>query len=318
MKLEFMKIKEYSSMDKLDCSPNSLFFYGKKIDDRSITMVDFIAAKCQHGLEVLYQNKTNSFLVNSIDIIFNELEKYILDEIKTKNIKNILLESTSLGYAELLIILLSISKYDANIEIIILYAEPLEYTKKTQNELDSETYELSEDYHPHKYIKPFLLNEPHDLTSNKAATLVSFIGFEENRLGRVIEKNSEDNKYNEFIYIMPVPGFKFGWENIALSKHYHLIDNYKEIHYAPADDPYETYRILEKIIDNNPNKKIVIMPLGTKPCTIGASIFLVNKKIENKVDIATKFDFPIKSKDRSSGISKIYEYRLKLDNCAHE
>ena len=54
------------------------------------------------------------------------------------------------------------------------------------------------------------------------------------------------------------------------------------------------------------------MPLGTKPCTIGASIFLVNKKNENKYDIATNFYFPIKSKDRSKGISKIYEYRLKL------
>jgi hypothetical protein len=312
MKLEFMKIKEYLSIDDFECTIDSIFFYGKKIDDRSIRMVDFISAQCKYGHEVLYKNKTNSFIMNDISIKFNELEKAMSESIKKNNIKNIVLESTSLGYTELLIILLNLSKRNSSIEITILYAEPLEYTKKSENELDSETYELSEDYHPHKYIKPFLLNEPHDFISSKAATLISFIGFEENRLGRVIEKNNDDNKYNEFIYIMPVPGFKFGWENISLSKHYHLIDNYKEIHYAPADDPYETYRILEKIVENNPSKKIVIMPLGTKPCTIGASIFLVNKKIENKYDIATKFDFPIKSKNRSKGISKIYEYRLKL------
>ncbi len=312
MKLEFMKIKEYSSIGNFICTENSICFYGEKIDDRSIKMVDLISSQCKYCFEVLYENKTNSFSVNGSNIKFIEFEKYILGEIKKNNIKNILLESTSLGYTELLIILLKISKEDSSIQITILYAEPLEYTKKSQNELDSETYELSEDYHPHKYIKPFLLNEPHDFTSSRAATLISFIGFEENRLGRVIEKNNDDNKYNEFIYIMPVPGFKFGWENISLSKHYHLIDNYKEIHYTPADDPYETYRILEKIVENNPHKKIVIMPLGTKPCTIGASIFLVNKKIENKYDIATKFDFPIKSKGRSKGISKIYEYSLKL------
>jgi len=307
-----MKIKEYSSIDDFECTMDSIFFYGKKIDDRSITMVDLISSQCTHGYEIIYLNKTNSFKINDNSIKFNELEKAMRESIKKNNIKNIVLESTSLGYTELLIILLNLSKENSSIEITILYAEPLEYTKKTQNELDSEIYELSEDYHPHKYIKPFLLNEPHDFTSNKAASLISFIGFEENRLGRVIEKNNDDNKYNEFIYIMPVPGFKFGWENISLAKHYHLIDNYKEIHYAPADDPYETYRILEKIVENNPSKKIVIMPLGTKPCTIGASIFLVNKKNEGKYDIATKFDFPIKSKDRSTGISKIYEYRLKL------
>jgi len=312
MKLEFMKLKEYAAIDNFNCSEKSIFFYGNKIDDRSKSMVEYLSLHCEFGIEILYENKSNSFIVNSNNIKFNGLEEYILEKIERNDIKNILLESTSLGYVELLLVLLNISKDNCAFQITILYAEPLEYTTKSQNELDSETYELSEDYHPHKYIKPFLLNEPHDFTSNNSATLISFIGFEENRLGRVIEKNYDDNKYNEFIYVMPVPGFKFGWENISLSKHYHLIDNNKEIHYAPADDPYETYRILDKIVENNPNKKIVIMPLGTKPCTIGASIFLVNKKIENRLDIATKFDFPIKSKGRSSGISKIYEYKLRL------
>jgi hypothetical protein len=313
MKLEFMKIKEYSSIDGLECPLNSLFFYGEKIDDRSKEMVNFFTSSCQSCLEILYINKTNSFSVNGSNIKFNAFAITILDKIKQHDIKYILLESTSLGYTELLIILLYISKVNIeNIEITILYAEPLEYTKNMKDTLDSDNYELSEDYHPHKYIKPFLLNIPQDNTSLEVATLVSFIGFEENRLGRVLDKNIYDRNYNEFIYIMPVPGFKFGWENISLSKHYHLMDNYKEMHYAPADDPYETYRILEKIVENNPSKKIVIMPLGTKPCTIGASIFLVNKKIENKYDIATKFDFPIKSKNRSKGISKIYEYKLKL------
>ena len=313
MKLEFMKIKEYSSIDKLECISNSLFLYGAKIDDRSEQMVDSFSEKCEFNFKIIYENKTNTFLVNNSNKKFIELEKEILKIIEDQSILSVFLEATSLGYTEILQILLYLSSIEnKDLEINILYAEPLEYTKKIQNELDSETYELSEDYHPHKYIKPFLLKEPHDFTSSGAATLISFIGFEENRLGRVIEKNNDDNKYNEFIYIMPVPGFKFGWENISLSKHYHLIDNYKEIHYTPADDPYETYRVLQKIVENNPSKKIVIMPLGTKPCTIGASIFLVNKKLENKIDIATKFDFPIKSKGRSSGISKIYEYRLKL------
>ncbi len=315
MKLEFMKIKEYSSIDNLECISNSLFFHGNKIDDRSTQMVNVFSKKCKVNLEIIYQNETNTFLVNANNKNFIEFKKQILDTIKVNNIPSIFLEATSLGYTEILQILLSLSGVESkDIKISILYAEPLEYTKKVQNNLDNEAYELSEDYHPHKYIKPFLLKDPHDAVStNRTAMLITFIGFEENRLGRVIEKNNEDdNKYNDFIYVMPVPGFKFGWENISLSKHYHLIDNYKEMHYAPADDPYETYRILEKIIENNPDRKIVIMPLGTKPCTIGASIFLVNKKLENKIDVATKFDFPIKSRGRSKGISKIYEYSLKL------
>ncbi len=313
MKLHFAKIREHECIDNIKCTLKSLLFHGITIDDRSETMVNGFIGKCEYHLEMIYQNKTNSFLLNKENKKSNELKDSILSVVIKNDIEHIIIEGTSLGYTELLILLLSLVKIDqSSIKVTIVYAEPLEYTKTKQDDLNDDTYELSEDYHPHKYIKPFMLNEPHDFISSEQAILVTFIGFEENRLGRVLEKNNDDNKYNEFIYVIPVPGFKFGWENISLSKHYHLIDNYKEIHYAPADDPYETYRVLEKIVENHPDRKIVIMPLGTKPCTIATSIFLVNKKIENKYDIATKFDFPIKSKNRSKGISKVYEYILKL------
>lgn len=59
---------------------------------------------------------------------------------------------------------------------------------------------------------------PHDSTLNNKATLISLLGFEENRLGRVI--NDDENKYDKFISIFQFRDLKIGWENISLSKHH--------------------------------------------------------------------------------------------------
>ncbi len=152
---------------------------------------------------------------------------------------------------------------------------------------------------------------PHDSTLNNKATLISLLGFEENRLGRVI--NDDENKYDKFISIFPIPGFKIGWENISLSKHHIFLENKEDIYYTPADNPYDTYKLLNKITKNLPEKRIIIMPIGTKPCTIGTVVFLINNKENNKQSrIATKYDFPTKKEGRSSGIDKIYEYILEI------
>lgn len=318
MKIVFNKIKEHISFDDLSYTNNSLIFIGEGIDTRSINTIAYLRSKYTYILEILYQNSTNSFLINECDIRTNDIKATLLEYINEKDVKHIILEGTSMGYPEILTILQILNSLQIKLNITILYTEPIKYKSNTKN-LTDETYELSEDYHQHKYIKPFILKEPHDSTSNKQATLITFVGFEENRLGRVLNQNSDDNKYNEFIYVLPIPGFQFGWENISLSKHYHLLGNNKEIHYTPADDPYETYKVLDKITANLKDRKIVIMPFSTKPCTIGTCIFLVNKKLDismnasSKDEIATKYDFPIKSKDRTSGISTIYEYKLKIE-----
>ena len=303
----FKKIKEYETVSGIQIiNENSFLFFGSTFDERGTIITDYLKDKHKKNMKITYQNESDSFLIDDSNIANRIKIKNNLEEIINSGIKTIVLEATTLGYCELLLILYTINLFNTdNIKIKIYYAEPKEYKSKE----DNIEYELSEEYGNHKYIKPFILPTPHDSTSDEQASLVSLLGFEENRLGRVI--NDSEDKYNQFISIFPIPGFKFGWENISLSKHYIFLDNKEDIYYAPADNPYETYKILNKITTNLQGKRIVIMPIGTKPCTIGAVIFLINKKEkERKSRIATKYDFPIKKKGRSSGIDKIYEYEL--------
>jgi hypothetical protein len=307
----FNKIKEYDSIENIDkVSENDFLFFGKAIDDRGNKINSFLNSKYKNSMQIEYKNEIDSFLLypyTEITQTIKRLEiKTTLENILDSGINRIVFESTTLGYCELLLILYTINMLNIEIKIKIYYAEPEKYTSKD----DNEEYELSEEYSNHKYIKPFVLPTPHDSTSDEQATLITLVGFEESRMGRVL--NDSENKYNQKISIFPIPGFKFGWENISLSKHHIFLNEKENIYYTPADDPYETYKVLNKIIINLPERRIVIMPIGTKPCTIGTAIFLINAKEENKFSrIATKYDFPTKKNGRSIGIDKVYEYWLE-------
>lgn len=308
----FNKIMEYSSLENVcRIDDKSYLFFGKAIDDRGEKVINFLKTKYDNYIKAEYETKNDSFLIEysigeSKKIQRIDFRSFISELIINNDVKSIVLESTTLGYSEILLLLYDLNELKMLKNIKVFYAEPLEYTSK-----ENEEYELSEEYSNHKYIKPFVLSNPHDSIQDDSATLVSLVGFEENRMGRVL--NDSENKYNQLISIFPIPGFKFGWENISLSKHHIFLENREDIYYAPADNPYETYKILNKIASNLSDKRIIILPIGTKPHSIGAAVFLVNKKEKQKESkVATKYDFPIKKIGRSKGIDKIYEYILSI------
>jgi len=305
----FNKIKEYSSLDDILNMDNSYLIYGKYVDDRGKEIVSYLTNIYTSNIQIEYKNTIDSFLLNS-DKVVKRLEIVKMFEDIAKSFDYIIIESTTLGYCDILLMLFTINMLKNKIKIKVYYAEPIKYKSNKDNN-DSDIYELSEEYSNHKYIKPFILPNPHDSTSDEQATLITLIGFEENRMGRVL--NDSENKYDHLVSVFPIPGFKFGWENISLSKHYYFLEKKEDIYYAPADNPYETFKMLNKIVLNIPNKRVIILPIGTKPSSIGVTIFLINEKERNKASrIATKYDFPIKKSGRSIGIDKIYEYELFL------
>jgi len=309
----FKKIREFFSTDKLTNvkKDEEILFSGIPIDERGKELKNCLSTLYDKIININYCNDTDSFNITELSgekkIKRNELNSYF-SELIDDSITSISFESTTLGYCEILLILFTINALKMKVSIKIYYAEPIKYNSKN----DNEEYELSEEYRNHKYIKPFILKSLNDTASptDEYATLISLLGFEDNRLGRVINENEDKLKYNKLISIFPIPGFKFGWENISLSKHYMFLNNREDIFYTPADDPYEAYKLLMRITTNLDSKKTVILPIGTKPCTIGAAVFLINTYEKEKFKIATKYDFPIKKEGRSIGIDKIYEYQL--------
>jgi len=145
-------------------------------------------------------------------------------------------------------------------------------------------------------IPPYSLSI--DSNSPSKAILISFLGFENNRLGRIMESD-DGARYKRYIPILGLPAFNPSWENISLRRHHQELKNIRDVKFAPANNPYETYQVLDNIYKNNFNETLFLAPIGTKPHGIGAIIFLINKQEEG-----------IK-KNRTGGIGTIYEYLLK-------
>ena len=57
----------------------------------------------------------------------------------------------------------------------------------------------------------------------------------------------------KLISIFPIPGFKIGWESISLSKHHIFLENKEDIYYTPADNPYDTYKLLTQLSHISPS-----------------------------------------------------------------
>lgn len=320
MNLSFKSISTYNQLSELDNidyskinATSSCIFHGKNIDDRGDAIINYFSSKHQITKKnfIQYYQQDDSFLLDETSyksrIIITKLMDYLV------KYDYIIIDSTTLSYVEILIILFTINQFKEKISIDIFYIEPIEYNSRA-TEIHNISFDLSDDSGDIRYIKPFLLENGLDSTNKKSTTLFAFLGFESNRFENILDNDNEDIKYNEIIPIISVPGFQYGWENISLIKHYELLDD-RKLSYVPADNPYAVYKFLKQEVQNSRNEQFVIMPLGTKPNAVGVAIFMVNYKsnhlrgLETK-PIATKYDFPIKSQKRTTGIKLIQRYSL--------
>ena len=142
--------------------------------------------------------------------------------------------------------------------------------------------------------------------------LTSFLGFENSRLGQVLE-NDDSASFKKMTAFVSVPAYYAGWENTSLKKHLKYFKQINsELKLYPSSNPYAVNELLEELFEHH--EKMVITSLGTKPAAIGISIFLINNirnNSENKF-VGTVYDFPIKKNGRSNGLGLIHMYQLSI------
>lgn len=315
MRIEIKALNSYSSLELICLSKNSnkntIFFYGNEtLDNRSREITSFFKKQIQNNYKIIYNKEKFIFSVN-----YNKEEKHLgLVEFRNNFINNLsnkvfILDTTSLGFVEILLLLHFISeKIDKNIVIKLFYAEPEEYRLKDKRSLFKNEFDLSESFSSFKKIP--IYSTLIDSSSPHKAKLISLLGFENDRLSRILEED-DGAIYDDFEHIIALPAFKPGWENISLHRHSHELAGFHNLEFAPANNPYETYRVLEKIQKNSKDKHLTIAPIGTKPHAIGAIIFLINSRSSNK-KVEVIYDFPIKKENRTDGIGVIHEYRIGL------
>lgn len=122
-----------------------------------------------------------------------------------------------------------------------------------------------------------------DLPEN--SDLFLFIGFE----GALALKVAEDTVYKELNLINNLPSFYPKYKDISVINNYHLMQSPNHLYYTPADNPFETYNLLNEIIGHNISA--CISPLSTKPVALGVCLYaLDNEKIRVVYPVSQKYN----------------------------
>lgn len=296
---KFKNIQSKDIIDKNIYIKNHLVFYGNtSLDDRGEQAYK-IVSKIQDFIRVEYNPLTFSIQMNSEIIPYKDFLTYI----QSITTSRILIEATTLSFAEILYILEGANQNNTITEIQILYIEPKEYKFHNSSVTTYDEFSLSDKFQQYPPLPGYTINaELNDID------LVAFLGFEKTRLGQIFAQ--EETIYKNFTPIIPLPGFLPGWENRSINNHLKFFSPkyfFSDLKYVAANNPYQAYTILEKIANSQKNFRVA--PIGTKPNTIGCAVFLVNHENE-EANYGALYDFPVKSKKRSKGIGQIHIYNL--------
>lgn len=297
------RIRTHKSLDFLS-GHHDVFFHGEALDERTNMALEKITAKKIYKIK--FQRELYS-LVLDIGIYNVKVFKEFMQNI---GCKNIIIDSTSLDFPEILYILSAVNNSNCIENVTILYIEPKEYSKIISADAGDEEYTLSDTRQPFSSLPMFSSNT---LSPGiQKSCLISFLGFESNRLGQIII-NDDHASFKKLLACISVPAYIPGWENKSLRKNISHFDHIttKLVPY-PGSNPYAVYQTLLELYAENP--RLVVTSLGTKPTALGICIFLINHHHENTVDkqIGAIYDYPVKSANRTRGIGEIYSYELKI------
>lgn len=126
--------------------------------------------------------------------------------------------------------------------------------------------------------------------------LIILLGFD----GDLSREISEEIAPEETVIVNGFPGYEPKFKDISLISNEKLIGNPRNIlNYSRANNPFETYNLLDALKNHYKDAFINIAPLGTKPMALGACLFAIHNP-----DVRIVYPMP-------------YNYRkITTDNCS--
>jgi len=293
-------MQEEEDSSKLLFEKWDISFVGIPLDDRGNVANSFIEINSEKVIEVKYDAYEMALMVDGKLALIDDLDEFFSFIEK----KRILIESTTMSFAEMLLILKQTKQYDCDISI--LYLEPKSYSQiRTPLIIHRREFELSHETPGFFPIPGFIKSYSDDIVKRT----IFIAGYESERIDRAIEANSIPS--NNCALIFGVPAFQAGWEmnsfanNIAVIKEQRLIS---EPYFSSANNPGSTYDILEEVYKSlDQDEELFIAPLGPKPGGIATALFLV----ENE-DVSVFYDHPNKTPTRSKEVNKWHLYDIKF------
>jgi len=194
-------------------------------------------------------------------------------------------------------------------KIHVVYAEPREY-KFSATPTEGEIFDLSDKITGIAPLPGFvsLIDQ-----WEKDVYFLPLLGFEGIRLAFMLENVQPEG--GRIIPIIGVPGFmaEFPFHTYLGNKSILMETSaWKKSRYTSANCPFSLYFLLRDIQHEMPQARFQIAPIGTKPHALGAVLYAC----ERGQDVELVYDYPIRKKNRSSGVGRILVYNISsfMDN----
>jgi hypothetical protein len=292
------KLLDINTIGNID---NTLCFIGTAIDQRGEDLTRALNIGNQ-VVELDFDISNYTLKVDDKQVGIIGLSKYLTELILKSEYNQVLIESTILGFVEVLLLLKWFARSDL-MSVNIIYAEPSEYKLRTNymNDFGKHEFDLSTHSEGFKAIPGFAKA----LTQSQKAILISSMGFERSRLGQLL--SLDDGAYiHSVLPIYGTPGFQAGWDKHSFFQNVEtLSDKGIKPQFVSANSPLDMLYMLQFIKDSYVDEEITLAPLGTKPLSIASAVFLINNP-----EVTLKYDHPKRKGRRSTGLGKIHLYAI--------
>lgn len=293
MKVRFFSYSGASAAD-LQLPEGLVLLHGEALDERGES-----ACNCSpKGIRT-----TLSFGVDDMSLTVGHETKssdLAIELLSGYDWRNVFLEATTLGFAELFCAANALIVSGAT-TVNIIYVEPGEYTRSSKDQ-----FALSEPTRGYVAIPNAIV----DLSSDDVEAGVFFLGFEPERLDRALEEYqmiaSKDVKL-----VFGIPAYHPGWELDSIIPHLPALEQHKlQLDYCSANDPEAAYECLQRTRDAlSPNKRMFVAPIGTKPCGIASAIFASVYPEQ----VGLLFDHPRRKQHRTKGVDIWHRFTVVID-----
>lgn len=301
----------FNSQIEIDASDienlkSDICFHSRSLDDRGdLTNEELRKANVGEFFEISLDAASMRFELNGFLVNVKDINSYLDRSIDNAKINRVVLDATTLGVAEILYILRWVNRLKTSVDVSIIYVEPETYPPRLEikSEFGLHQFKLSKYSVGYRSLPGFTKV----VTSSTKTHLIALLGFERVRLGQLIT-NDEGAFIGSITPIFGVPGFKPYYDKHTIFQNIESLKNRAEKpKFSSANNPYDTFKLLEFIHQGVKDRVVNIAPIGTKPMAIGACLFVL-KNLNNNVGVM--YDHPTKSKNRTEGFSKIHLYSI--------
>lgn len=278
-------------------------FYGRDdLDDRSRHSAALTRAVAKKSFQVRYDPSKFSLTVGDEVFKVDDLE----DLFRRFRAQSLVIDATTMEFPEILYILSAYRLQPTRPRCGFFYVEPGGYKQRSENMsvVPGNAFDLSERFLGNLQLPPFTRL----LSNANKAHLVAFLGFEGDRLMRVLDAD-DGHFYEKVSIVFGVPPFQPSWDLHALMANSSLLERQNTtVLYCGANNPRAAYMLLKDahagMVSGRTNR-LAVAPFGTKPMALGAALFRLEHDILSPI-----FDHPVRKPDRTYGVHRRHWYEI--------